>query len=603
MEALLQGMAAKRNRFLAAVENSDSKHYISVIALVGVSFLLGRAVLLDAILPCGIALISILVSRGKGNIYLLPFILLGTLTHYSGKLEIGGDMVAALLCGVVFFVLKKRKLSIGYVALIAMCVTIVTKVIFLAWGTIMIEYDVMMIAAEAVIVVGLVYLFEAFFCLKSKRTAGENGEAQGVISVAVMSMLTVSGLGLFPVEVGVALFITLLMGFKLGITEGAISGIGTGAVVVLTLSGTPAVLGVLAFCGMIAGMFLGLSRMVAATVFAAVCIGFGLIKGAPDFYIPVLDPLIAAGIFAVIPKRLMNQIELVLARFRKEAQYEDLVGNSKCKKILEEYRDTFNKLSTVYGKNRSNDDLIPMQFKALSRLTGTMIKQLEYPANRMDARTYRYHPQVGVSAYAKEENICGDSYQCAELKKGKFMLALSDGMGKGRRAAEESSKTLSALHNLLKVGFDIELALRTVNALLINNTSDEIFSTVDLGIFDGFTGKLQLYKIGAAATFIKRGTQVEAIKVATLPIGMIDKISVEYIDVQLRKGDKIILVSDGVTDADREGGGGTQWLIEAIAKIASNDPGTISDLIINRAVEKYGVKEKDDMTVITVDIQ
>lgn len=615
MEVLLQGMAAKRNQFFNVMDSDNVKHYISIVTLVGVSFLLGRVVLLDAIFPCGIALISTLVSRGKANIYLLPFILFGTLTNYGTDFSIGGDLIATFLCGITFFILKKRKLSIGYVALIAMAITIGAKVIFLALGPIIVQYDVTMVAGEAALVVALVYLFEGFFCLQTKGLSGKtekagkitefskvsNKDAIGVASVATMVMLAVSGIGVFPVELGVALFIALFIGFKMGITEGAIAGIGTGAVVVLTLNGTPAIIGILAFCGMTAGLFLGLSRIVAATVFAAVCIGFGMIKGAPDLYISVLNPLIAAGVFIAIPRGIMDKIEIALARLRRDEQYQDLVGNSKSKKVLEEYKDTFDKLSAIYGQNMGSHDLVPMQFKAMSRLAGNMINQLEQPIESMVTRPYRYNPQVGVSAYAKEENICGDSYRCGELKKGKFMLAISDGMGKGKRAAEESSKTVSALHNLLKAGFDIELALRTVNALLLNNSSDEIFSTVDLGIFDRFTGKLQLYKIGAAATFIKRGDRVEAIKVSTLPIGMIDKISVDYIDVQLRKGDKLILVSDGITDADREGG--IVWLIEAIGNITSNDSGTISDLIINRAMEKYGLQEKDDMTVITVNIQ
>lgn len=602
MEILLQGITDKRDKFLLGMENTDIKHYVGMITLVATSFLLGRVVLIDAMFPCGIALVSALVSKGKANIYLLPFVLFGTLTQYGTSYEIWGDITATFLCGIVFFVLKKRKLSIGYVALIAMTITISMKTTALALGPMIIAYDVIMIGIEAALVIAFIYLFDGFFEIKSKSLAGKNSVAKGVASVTSIVMLSVSGMGVFNIEIGIALFITLFIGFKMGITEGAIAGISAGAIVVLAVSASPAILGILAFLGMIAGVFVGLSRIVAATVFTAVCIGFGLIQGFPELYIPVLNPLIAAGIFVAIPNSLMNKIEIAMAKLRKDEQYYDLMGSSKSKRVLEEYKDTFDKLSASFGKDMGSYELIPMQFKAMSRLAGTIISQMEQPAECYAPRSYRYHPEIGVSAYAKEENICGDSYKCIDLKKGKFMIAISDGMGKGRRAAEESSKTVSTLYNLLKTGFDIELALRTVNALLLKNSEDEIFSTVDLGIFDRFSGKLQLYKIGAAATFIKRGNQVEAIKVAALPIGMIDKISVDYIDVQLRKGDKIILVSDGITDADREGGG-TAWLTDAIAAITSNDPRTISDLIINKAVEKYGVKEKDDMTVITVEIK
>lgn len=57
-------------------------------------------------------------------------------------------------------------------------------------------------------------------------------------------------------------------------------------------------------------------------------------------------------------------------------------------------------------------------------------------------------------------------------------------------------------------------------------------------------------------------------------------------------------MSDGITEADRNDSH-MDWIRETIENIRSRDPQTMSDLIINKAIEKYGLKEKDDMTVIT----
>ena len=186
------------------------------------------------------------------------------------------------------------------------------------------------------------------------------------------------------------------------------------------------------------------------------------------------------------------------------------------------------------------------------------------------------------------------------------MLALSDGMGKGRKAAEESTLTINTLLHLMKAGFEPELALRMINSLLLIKSTEEIFSTMDLALLNLYTGKLRLFKIGAATTFLKRGTKVEALKVASLPLGMVEKISVDSLEVRLRKGDQIIIVSDGITDAGHESVGGDgqrqlpeEWMKEAILNIKSQDPQTIADLILNHAVQRYGLKEKDDMTVLT----
>ncbi|MEG1584751.1 MAG: SpoIIE family protein phosphatase, partial [Anaerovorax sp.] len=326
--------------------------------------------------------------------------------------------------------------------------------------------------------------------------------------------------------------------------------------------------------------------------------GFGVIKGYPELYLSVADTVIASGLFMILPSKAMYRLETVVAKLRGEGIYSDLVSREKIKDTLEGYLETFEKLSALYGRTKNSQSIIPMQFKALTRLTRNMISELDNPEKAMPIQKPRYNIEVGVSAYAKEDNISGDSYLCTEMKNGDYILALSDGMGKGRRAADESMLTISTLHNLLKAGFDVELALRTINSLLLANSTDEVFSTVDLGIINRNTGSLQLFKIGAAATFIKRGDHVEAIKVAALPIGLVNRITVDSINIKARRGDEIIIVSDGITDADR-GDKHMDWLVDTITNIKSKDPQTMSDLIINKAVECYGLKEKDDMTVIT----
>lgn len=164
----------------------------------------------------------------------------------------------------------------------------------------------------------------------------------------------------------------------------------------------------------------------------------------------------------------------------------------------------------------------------------------------------------------------------------------------------------------------MEIALRTLNSILLLKSEDEIFSTVDIGIFDKTSGKLKLYKIGAASTFIKRGEKVSAVKMAALPMGIVDGLKIDFVSLKLQPGDQIVMVSDGVTDSARyaegaagaacaDGGAGTDngcaWLCEAVRSIKSKDPNTMADLIINKAVENYGVREKDDLTVISAVIK
>ena len=91
------------------------------------------------------------------------------------------------------------------------------------------------------------------------------------------------------------------------------------------------------------------------------------------------------------------------------------------------------------------------------------------------------------------------------------MLALSDGMGSGLRAAKESKTTINLLENFFEAGFNKEIALKTINSILMLRSSDEMFSTIDLTIFDKYSGEAEFIKIGAVSTFIKTQGKVDVI--------------------------------------------------------------------------------------------
>lgn len=577
--------------------------FARIAAIVIGSVLLGRAALFYAIFPCGIALITVLMHKGRANIYALPLILFGLFTNYGTGYDIWGDAIATAACGVLFFLTAKISMGIPVKAFSAAGIMVVTKSVYYLAAQLVFIFDIFMMFVESILILALVYIFHRFYGLLDKGKKGSSTLAEGIIATSAVFVLMLGGigietLGIFSIINLGALFMILVIGYKIGIMEGGISGIVSGMAAMFLTSGSPALIGIFACAGMTAGFFKGLNRIVAGVCFAAVCISFGLVKGYPELYLSVYDPLLAAVVFAAIPRKWMNRIELLLARIRRDHIYEELMARDRMLLTLGGYLETFEKLATLYSGTKNRSNIIAMQFKGMAKVTKTMMDALSASETAVMPAKEKYSVKVGVSGYAKERSVSGDSYICADLKEGEYMVALSDGMGKGESASRESALTITSLYNLMKAGFDVELALKTINSLLLFKSTEEIFSTVDLGLFNKVTGKMKFFKIGAAATFIKRGGKVETIKVSALPMGIVDSIRINHIEIQARKGDEIIIVSDGITEADRSDGQ-MEWIRETIENIRSRDPQTMSDLIINKAVERYGLKEKDDMTVIT----
>lgn len=213
--------------------------------------------------------------------------------------------------------------------------------------------------------------------------------------------------------------------------------------------------------------------------------------------------------------------------------------------------------------------------------------------------TPKYHVATYISKICKEgEEMSGDSCSFGKLNDGTYMVTLSDGMGSGPRAEQESSATVELIKKFSKAGFDRVNAISTVNSILSLKFSDEEkFCTVDLNNIDLYTGQVNFIKVGSAASFIKKESGVEVINSKTLPIGVLDKLDVEVIDKTLSNGDMIIMMSDGVLDFDNSSLGNTEWVVDYLNDMSCSDPKELSGKLLAKAKEMSGGRVKDDMTV------
>lgn len=204
-------------------------------------------------------------------------------------------------------------------------------------------------------------------------------------------------------------------------------------------------------------------------------------------------------------------------------------------------------------------------------------------------------------ARAMKDNVSGDNFSVLKLENGEVMLALSDGMGTGKEAADESETVLSLLEQLLEAGFDSEIAVKLINSNLVLKADRQTFSTLDMATVNLYTGVCEFVKIGAASTFIKREDWVETISCTTLPIGMFKTVDYDSVNKKLYEGDIIIMVTDGVLDCIQEENK-EAYMEKLIMDIKSNNPQEIANRILEHALSQKNYTPIDDMTIITAGI-
>lgn len=205
---------------------------------------------------------------------------------------------------------------------------------------------------------------------------------------------------------------------------------------------------------------------------------------------------------------------------------------------------------------------------------------------------------IGSADITKNSSdISGDSVLNIKLKDGKYLVALSDGMGSGDEARQSSNKALKMLENLLLSGFDKKTSMELINTSLINQ-NEEIFATLDIAIVDLYKGNIELIKSGACPTYIKNNNKVQIIKANSLPAGIINDANLQLFDRDINAGDIMLMCTDGVLDSNVEYKNKELWIKYLLEDIDTNNTKKIADLVLGESVDNgYGVA-KDDMSVV-----
>ncbi|MBO4962963.1 MAG: SpoIIE family protein phosphatase [Clostridia bacterium] len=203
----------------------------------------------------------------------------------------------------------------------------------------------------------------------------------------------------------------------------------------------------------------------------------------------------------------------------------------------------------------------------------------------------------GISQRAKDNgDICGDTHSLLKLGAGKFVVAINDGMGSGKKANAISGLSCGLIESFFKAGLNSDLVLKTVNKILAITSTDS-FTALDLAIIDLYKGFCEFIKIGSPYGYIIERDGIKIVEASSLPLGTIEEIDFKPAKTNLLSGDMLVLVSDGVADAF----GSSTDVLDYLKTLNTLNPQNLADSIVNKACE-LDITPKDDMTALCVKI-
>lgn len=206
----------------------------------------------------------------------------------------------------------------------------------------------------------------------------------------------------------------------------------------------------------------------------------------------------------------------------------------------------------------------------------------------------RFKSATGIARANKyKDSVSGDNFTFFISNAGEHINAISDGEGSGKRAEKYSRSAIQMLENLMEDGIELGQAVRILNLYLNMKGENERLATMDILSIDLSDGRVSSYKYDAAPSFIKNkeGVSVlgnERINESGEPV--------HYISAKMEKGDMIIMVSDGVTQAFSEAGeiSALQWFIDSLDTVNAQE---LADALLNEAILRTKGNH-DDITIL-----
>jgi sigma-B regulation protein RsbU (phosphoserine phosphatase) len=242
-----------------------------------------------------------------------------------------------------------------------------------------------------------------------------------------------------------------------------------------------------------------------------------------------------------------------------------------------------NHLSTVEQKNLEEDiELSSSIQKALLPKNNLILKGWDF--------NYIYEPAGPVSGdYCDILNTGNETY-----------FIVGDVSGKGFSASMLMTHMHAMFHSLISVGLPLDELISRANRLFCESTLSSHYATL-LCIKAEENGNIEICNAGhVQPILLSKNSKI--LDVRGFPLGLFCQSSYEIKNYQLEKGESLLLYSDGITEALRDGKEyGVERLLDFSNPLTDFSPKHISNKILNEVRSYSGVENRtDDQTIMLI---
>jgi sigma-B regulation protein RsbU (phosphoserine phosphatase) len=211
----------------------------------------------------------------------------------------------------------------------------------------------------------------------------------------------------------------------------------------------------------------------------------------------------------------------------------------------------------------------------------------------------------GINVPSKQ--VGGDYFDVINIEEKYLGITIADVSGKGMGAALLMSNLQASLHSLVKENYSLDKLVGRINNVIYQNTDPEKYITFFYGQLDKKTLSMDYVNAGHNPPYVlhKDGT-IDELITGGIILGMMPDMPYEIGSYQLKKGDMLMLFTDGVTETmtldDEEYE--ERRVIDFLKKTGlTKDPENINnDLIVDLEKFAAGAPQNDDITILTLQV-
>ncbi len=219
--------------------------------------------------------------------------------------------------------------------------------------------------------------------------------------------------------------------------------------------------------------------------------------------------------------------------------------------------------------------------------------------------TYPGRPELDVAASMRPaKEVGGDFYDVFFVDKDRLAFVIADVSGKGIPAALFMANSKTTIQNCVRDIPSLSDAVSTANESLCRNNTAEMFVTAWIGVLDLPKGELSFVCAGHNPPVLISEGRPEFIKLRSgFVLAGMDGMKYREHTVGLKKGDRLFLYTDGVTEA--ENGAHELFGEERLISCLEGASGKTSNEIIESvkaAIEAHaaGFDQSDDITMLCI---